>query len=371
MQKGLISCTVLQTKALKNKSCRARGKALRHHTSVTGLPQQHICPTPLLPVPLQCSSRVLLLPSTQPSLDFKGHLLPHDTCTPSKSSLLRHLPAARSSVQRQITPKSLLLLTVSVQHSVQMGRRHQMRVTLSPVLRGRADAGVWPSALHSTRPCCVQCPLLFSKDIWTLRGLGERLKAGSALQLLSLCLPASLQGRVQQHPQNWPVFCLRKRKINLQQARAFVHSCPTAAKRSSGLHCSHLISSVPNCSNSRSIRLKYCCTLGFPPALACRSNTGDECRLRTRAASCQLQQGAGFIQPCLLQTALFFKLGTENNQGMPPAHGFPVNPEPTRWPCVREELRAVARHSLRRWHGKDSNAHRAFPSISEYTVIGL
>lgn len=51
----------------------------------------------------------------------------------------------------------------------------------------------------------VQFPLLFSKDIWTLRGLEERLKAGSALQLLSLCLPASLQGRVQQHPQNWSV----------------------------------------------------------------------------------------------------------------------------------------------------------------------
>lgn len=209
--------------------------------------------------------------------------------------------------------------------------------------------------------------MLFSKDIWTLRGLEERLKAGSALQLLSLWLPASLQGRVQQHPQNWPVFCSRKRKISLQQARTFPHSCPPAAKRSSGLHCPHLISSVPNCSNSRSIRLKYYCTLGFSPALACRSNTGDACRLRTRVASCQLRQGAGFIQPCLLQSALFFKLGTDNDWGMPPAHRFPVSPEPTPCLCVREELRAEARHSLRRWHGKDSDAHRAFPSFSEHT----
>lgn len=217
----------------------------------------------------------------------------------------------------------------------------------------------------------MQFPLLFSKDIWTPRGLEERLKAGSALQLLSLFLPASLQDIVQQHLQSWPVFCSRKRKNNLQQAKAFPQSCPPAAKRSSGLHCPHLISSVPNCSHSRSIRLKHYCTLGFPPALACRSNTGDVCRLRTRAASCQLQQGAGFIQPCLLQTALFFKLGTKNDWGMPPAHRFPVSPELTPSLCVREELRAEARHSLRRWHGKESHAHRAFPSISEYTIIGL
>lgn len=146
------------------------------------------------------------------SLYFKGHLLPHDTSTPSKSSLLRHLPAAQSFVQRQITPQSLLLLTASAQHRVQMGRRHQMWVTLSPVLPGRSDAGIWPSALHSSRPCYVQFPLLFSKDIWTLRGLEERLKAGSALQLLSLCLPASLQGRVQQQPQNRPASAQGKEK---------------------------------------------------------------------------------------------------------------------------------------------------------------
>lgn len=113
-------------------------------------------------------SHVLLLPSTQPSLYLKGHLLPHDTSTPSKSSLLRHLPTAQSFVQKQITPRSLLLLTAAVQHMVQMGRRHQMWVTLSPVLRGRSDAGIWPSALHSSCPSCVQFPSLFSKDIWTL-----------------------------------------------------------------------------------------------------------------------------------------------------------------------------------------------------------
>lgn len=161
---------------------------------------------------LQCSSPVLLLPSAQPSLYLKGHLLPHDASTPSKSSLLRHLPAAQSFVQRQINPQSLLLLTVWVQHMVQMGRRHQMWVTLSPVLPGRSDAGIWPSALDSFRPCYVQFALLFSKDIWTLRGLEERLKAGSALQLLSLCLPASLQGRVQQQPQNRPASTQGKEK---------------------------------------------------------------------------------------------------------------------------------------------------------------
>lgn len=127
--------------------------------------QQHICPTPLLPLPLQPRPAAAF---NQPSLYLKGHLLPHDTSTPSKSSLLRHLPAAQSFVQRQITPRSLLLLTAAVQHMVQMGRRHQMWVTLSPVLRGRSDAGIWPSALHSSCPSCVQFPSLFSKDIWTL-----------------------------------------------------------------------------------------------------------------------------------------------------------------------------------------------------------
>lgn len=73
---GFLHCS-LKT-ALENKSCRASEKALRHHASVTGLPQPvpaaHL-PQPLLPRPLQCSN-VLLLPSTQPNLYFKGHLYP-------------------------------------------------------------------------------------------------------------------------------------------------------------------------------------------------------------------------------------------------------------------------------------------------------
>lgn len=146
------------------------------------------------------------------------------------------------------------MLTVLVQHTVQMESHQQMWVILSPMLRGRSDVGIWPSGLHLPLPCCVQFSLLFSKDIWAIRGIEGRLKAGSALQLLSLCLRASLQGRVQQHPQNMPVFCSRKRKINLQWARALPHSCPPAAETSSGLLCSHPISSLPNCSNFRSIR---------------------------------------------------------------------------------------------------------------------
>lgn len=136
-----------------------------------------------------------------------------------------------------------------------MGSHHQLWVILSPVLRGRSDAWIWPSGLHSSLTC-VQFPLLFSNNIWALRGLEERLKAGSALQLLPLCLPASLQGRVQQQPQNMPVFCSRKRKINMRWARALPYSCPPAAETSSGLLCPHPTPSLPNCSNFRSLRPK-------------------------------------------------------------------------------------------------------------------
>lgn len=47
---------------------------------------------------------------------------------------------------------------------------------------------------------------------------------------------------------------LKEKKVNLQQARVLPHSCPPAAETSSGLLCPHPISSLPNCSNFRSIR---------------------------------------------------------------------------------------------------------------------
>lgn len=172
---ALLHCS-LNTE-LKIKSCRASGKALRNYTSTTGLPQAvpaaHL-PHTLPPSAPAMQDHVLLLPSTQPSLYFKGHLPPHDTFTPSKSLLLRHLPAAQSFVQRQITPQSLLLLRVSVQPMAQMGRRHQMWVTLS--LCSEADPMQGSGPLHCTHLALVVCSFHCSSP--KTSGLSEDLRKG-------------------------------------------------------------------------------------------------------------------------------------------------------------------------------------------------
>lgn len=67
--------------------------------------------------------------------------------------------------------------------------------------------------------CCLHCSSLKTSGL--PRGLKERLKARSALQLLSLCLPASPQGRVQQHPQNMPISHSRKRKLICNKQEPF------------------------------------------------------------------------------------------------------------------------------------------------------
>lgn len=63
---------------------------------------------------------------------------------------------------------------------------------------------------------------------------------------------------------------------------------------------------------------------------------------------CQLPAPVrGCVYPaCLLQIACFFKLGTEDDRGMPPTHRFPMDPEQTQSHCVRGELylRNITQH---------------------------
>lgn len=118
--------------------------------------------------------------------------------------------------------------------------------------------------------CCLH--LLFSADIWALPGLEERLKARSALQSLSLCLPASPQGRVQQHPQNMPGSRSRKRKLTCNRQQPFPLAVLLPPRCPQGcFEPTLLLFSQPVVL----LGLEYNSTMGFSPALTHRNNTGD------------------------------------------------------------------------------------------------
>lgn len=104
---GLLHCSL--NKSIKKQKLQSKWEGIKAphpcHRAPTAIPQQHICPT--LSSQCLCSAAAMARCCLQPSpILIKGHLLPLDTSTPSKSSLLRHLPAAQSFAQRQITPQS-------------------------------------------------------------------------------------------------------------------------------------------------------------------------------------------------------------------------------------------------------------------------
>ena len=266
---------------------------MRHHASVTGLPwpvpAAHLPPTSPPTAFANAASHLLLLPSSQPipkhfKGHFKGHLQPHDASTPFKSSLLKHVPAARGFVWRQITSRRLSLLTVLVQHTVQMRSHRQVRV-MSAMLQGGSDTGIWPSGLHSSRLLRAVSTALLQRHLGSQRTRGKVKSWVSPA--VAFPLPASFPaGQSPAASTEHTSLLLKEKQFNLQWARCLPHSCPPAAETSSGLLWLHSTSSLPNCSNFRSIFiLEDNCILGFSPASACRSNIGDLCRLRTRVAS--------------------------------------------------------------------------------------
>lgn len=98
---GLLHCSL--NNSITKQTLQSKWEGVRHHASVTGLlrpvPAAHLPHASPPTVLANTASRPLLLPSSQPIPKhfkgcFKGHRQPHDASTPSKSPLLRHLPAA-------------------------------------------------------------------------------------------------------------------------------------------------------------------------------------------------------------------------------------------------------------------------------------
>lgn len=124
------------------------------------------------------------------------------------------------------------------------------------------DLTLW-TALVSPLLCAVSSAL--PKDIWALRGLKEKLKAGSALQLLFLCLPASLQGRVQPHPWNMQSSSQGKEASACNGQDPFTTAALLHLRCPQG--CSALTPSLlsQNVVILDPLVLKFNCTLSFSP----------------------------------------------------------------------------------------------------------